>query len=155
MDHNVQFGGEKSDLDNLSFNPLFKVRESFMPAWGQRRGLPLVAQQKQIRLLSMRIQARSLALLSGLRIWHCCELWFGSQIQPRSHIAVAVAVVQAGSCSSNSIPSLGTSTYIGAALQKKKKIMSKAFKKLEFTGNNNKRQYLLTFLKSFIEIQLI
>ena len=23
----------------------------------------------------MRMQVQSLALLSGLRIWHCCELW--------------------------------------------------------------------------------
>ena len=51
----------------------------------------------------------SLASLSGLRIRHCRELWYWSQIQLRSHVDVAVAVVQAGSCSSDSIPSLGTS----------------------------------------------
>ena len=33
------------------------------------------ALQKQISLASMRMQVRSLALLSGLRIWHCYELW--------------------------------------------------------------------------------
>ena len=33
-----------------------------------------------------------LALLSGLRIWHCCELWDRLQTQFGSHIAVAVAV---------------------------------------------------------------
>ena len=33
----------------------------------------------------------SLALLSGLGIWHCCELWCRSQMELRSHVAVAVA----------------------------------------------------------------
>ena len=43
----------------------------------------------------------------GLRILCSCELWFRTQILLGSHIAVAV--VQAGSCSSDSILSLGTS----------------------------------------------
>ena len=34
-----------------------------------------MAQQKRIRLGTMRLQVRSLASLSGLRIWHCRELW--------------------------------------------------------------------------------
>ena len=67
----------------------------------------MVAQQKQTQLGSMRMRVRSLASLSGLRIHHCCELWCRSQMQLRSR--VAVAVVQAGSCSSDSTPSLGTS----------------------------------------------
>ena len=29
-------------------------------------------------------------LLSGLRIWHCCELWCRSQTRIRSQVAVAV-----------------------------------------------------------------
>jgi len=45
----------------------------------------------------MRTQVGSLALLSGLRIWCCRELWYRSQSQLR--LDVAVAVVQAGSCS--------------------------------------------------------
>ena len=48
---------------------------------------------------------QSLALLSGLRIWQCHELWCRSQTQLRSH----VAVVWVYSCSSDSTPSLGTS----------------------------------------------
>ena len=53
----------------------------------------------------MRRQVLSLALLSGLRIWHCLELpcrlwtWLGS----------IVAEAVAGSYSSDSTPSLGTS----------------------------------------------
>ena len=41
-------------------------------------GAPIVAQRKRIRLGTMRFQVWSLALLSGLRIQHCCELWCGS-----------------------------------------------------------------------------
>ena len=39
------------------------------------RGVPIMAQQKQIQLGTMRVQVPSLALLSGLRIRHCCEPW--------------------------------------------------------------------------------
>ena len=37
-------------------------------------GVRIVAQQKGIRLGTMRLRARSLASFSGLRIWHCWEL---------------------------------------------------------------------------------
>ena len=53
--------------------------------------VPIVAQQKQIWLVSMRLQVRSLASLSGLQIWYCHELQCRSQMQLRSGIAVAVA----------------------------------------------------------------
>ena len=52
----------------------------------------------------MRTWLRSLALLSGFRIQRGHELWRGSQMQLGS--GVAVAVVEAGSCSSDSTPSL-------------------------------------------------
>ena len=42
-----------------------------------------------------------------LRIWHCHELWCRSKMRLGS--GVAVAVVQAGSCSSDLTPTLGTS----------------------------------------------
>ena len=53
-------------------------------------------------------------LLSGLRIWRCCELW------GRLQTCIAVAVVQAGSYSSDSTPSLGTSTCRGCGPKKKR-----------------------------------
>ena len=82
--------------------------------------VPVVAQRKRIWLASLRTKVRSLALLGGLRIWHCCELWCRLQIRLGS--CVAVAVVSAGSCSSNSALSLGTSMYAaGAGLKKQKK----------------------------------
>ena len=68
-------------------------------------GVPVVAQWKQTRLVSMRMRVQSLALLSGLGIWHCHELWYTSQMWLGSGMAVTVA----GSCSDDSTPSLGTS----------------------------------------------
>ena len=65
-----------------------------------------------VQLVSMRMWVWSLpglaqwALPSGLKIQHCHELWCRSQLRLRSCAAVAVT----GSCSSDSIPSLGTST---------------------------------------------
>ena len=38
-----------------------------------------MAQGRRIRLASMRLRVRSLASLSGLMIWCCCELWCRSQ----------------------------------------------------------------------------
>ena len=46
-------------------------------------------------------------LARWLRIWHCLELWYRSQMQVGS--GMAVAVVQACDYSSDSAPSLGTS----------------------------------------------
>ena len=45
------------------------------PAQKSNLGVPVVAQQKRIQLGTMRLQVRSLASLSGLMIWRCCELW--------------------------------------------------------------------------------
>ena len=55
------------------------------PLW-----VPIVAQQKWIKLASMRLRVRSLTLLSGLKIWRCCELWCRSQMWLGSRIAMAV-----------------------------------------------------------------
>ena len=42
-------------------------------------GVPVLAQGKRIRLGIMRLRVRFLALLSGLRIQLCRELWYRSQ----------------------------------------------------------------------------
>ena len=55
------------------------------------RGVPIVAQWKQIRLGTMRLHVLFLASLIGLKIWHCHELWCLLQMQLRSFIAVALA----------------------------------------------------------------
>ena len=61
----------------------------------------------------------SLALLSGLRIQHYHEMWCRLQTQLRSHIAVAMA--QAGSCSSN-FPIAWESPYVTVVALERKKI---------------------------------
>ena len=59
------------------------------------------------------------ASLRGLRIWHCRALWCRSQARLGSR--VAVAVVEAGSCSSNKTPRLGTSICCGYSPRKDKR----------------------------------
>ena len=53
------------------------------------KGVPSVVWWKQIRLGTVRVWVQSLDSLSGLRIWHCHELQCRSQMQLRSHVAVA------------------------------------------------------------------
>ena len=48
-----------------------------------------MAQRKQIRLGTMRLWVRSLALLSGLRIQRCRELWCVLQMQLGSRCRLA------------------------------------------------------------------
>ena len=73
---------------------------------------------QRIRLGTMRLRVRSLALLHGLRIWGCRELWCRSQTRLGS--CVAAAVVQAISCSFNSTSSLGTSMCLRCCPKKQK-----------------------------------
>ena len=86
-----------------------------------------MAQRKQIRVGTMKLEVRSLASLRGLRNWHCRELRYRSQTQLGSYIAAAVA--QSGSCSSNSTPGLGTSILCGGSPKKSKKKERKRKKK--------------------------
>ena len=108
-----------------------------------------MAQGKQIRPGTMRFRVPSLASLSGLRIQHCCELWYRSQTQLGSY--VAVAVVQTGNCSSDSIPSLGTSVCLGCSpkmqqQQQQKKVTQKEIQKLSNIFTIKKlNQYLTIF----------
>ena len=78
-----------------------------------------MAQQLTNPTRNMRLQVRSLALLPGLRIRHCHELWCRSQTQLGS--CIAVAVVQAGGYSSDLTPSLGTSICLGFGPREDKK----------------------------------
>ena len=78
------------------------------------------------QLGSVRMQVRSLAVLSGLRIWHCHELQSRLQMWLGSHIAMAV--VWANSCSLDLTPGLKTSTHLwcGPKKKKEKKPVNKA-----------------------------
>ena len=68
---------------------------------------------------SMILRILKMACSSGLRIWVLPELWCRSQTQLRCDVAVAVA--QAGSCSSDLTPSLGTSISHKCGLKSKKR----------------------------------
>ena len=74
-----------------------KGKSGGIKKWGH--GGPVVAQRKRIRLGTMRVWVPFLALLSGLSIWHCRELWCTSQTRLGSGIAVALG--KAGSYSSD------------------------------------------------------
>ena len=62
-------------------------------SWWYRKnksGVPVVAQQKEIRPGAMSFQVQSLASFSGLMIWHCREWWCRLQTRLRSGVAVAL-----------------------------------------------------------------
>ena len=67
----------------------------------------------------MRLRVQSLALLSGLRIWWCPELWCRLQMWLGS--GVTVAVVWVCSCSSDLTLNLGMSVCCGCGPTKQKK----------------------------------
>ena len=71
-------------------------------------GVPIVVQWKQIWPGTMRLWVPSLA---SLRIQRCCELWCRSQ----TWLGYGVAVAVAGSWSSHSTPSLGSSICHGCS----------------------------------------
>ena len=91
--------------------------EALPISWSKKlkEGVPLMAQWKRIWLVSMRMQVQTLASLSGLRIWHCCDLRYRLQTWLRSGTAML-----ASSCSSDSTPSLGTSICRGFSPKKDK-----------------------------------
>ena len=82
-----------------------------------------MARQERARLASMRIHVPSLASLSGLGILRCRELWCRS-IATQLRSRVAVALVQAGGCSSASTLSLGTSICRGCGPKKQNVVFS-------------------------------
>ena len=63
----------------------------------KKQEFPLWLSRLRTRLISKRMRVRSLALLSGLTIWCCHELWYRLLMQPASHYAVSAA--KANSCS--------------------------------------------------------
>ena len=95
-------------LISLSCLIALAITSSTMVKWCGKSGhvgVPIVVQRKWIRLGTVQLQVRSLALLSGLRIRRCRELWYTLQTRLESHVA--------SSYSSNSTPSLGTSICHG------------------------------------------
>ena len=70
----------------------------------------------------MKMRVRSLVSLSGLRIRHCHELWYSSEMWLRSGVAVAVVQAVGWQLQLHSTPSLGTSFYSVAIKRKRKTI---------------------------------
>ena len=66
----------------------FSLTQIFLKKTLKNLKFPLWLSSKGPGLLPMRMRVQSLALLSGLRIWHCCELWYRSQMWLRSGITV-------------------------------------------------------------------
>ena len=98
----------------LKLEDLYTLPDSLLQIsqnWSSRCG---AAEMNLTR--TMRLQVRSLASLSGLRMQHCGELWCRSQTWLGSGVAVAVA--QAGSYSSDLTPHLGTSICCGSSPKK-------------------------------------
>ena len=94
-----------------------------------------MAQMKQIQIASMRIQVQSLALLSGRKSRIAVTCGVGRRCKLRSHVAVAVA--QAGNCSSNSTPSLGTSICHRCGPKKAKNKQTKTLLIVKFQAQLN------------------
>lgn len=82
----TNLGTDQSSRACLVFSSHVPLVESIK----QSQGIPVVAQREQIWLVSMRMQVWSLALLSGLRILCCHELWCRSKTWLGSDVAVAV-----------------------------------------------------------------
>ena len=89
------------------------------PSKNHISGVPVVVQWLTNPTRNHEVAVRSLASLSGLRIRHCHALWCRSQTRLGS--GVAVAVVEAGSYSSDWTPSLGTSICRGCSPKKQNK----------------------------------
>lgn len=72
------------DTPDLGLSASITVRKLISPV----ERFPVVAQQKRIRLVSVRMQVPSLASLSWLRTRCCYELWSRAQTRLGSSIAV-------------------------------------------------------------------
>ena len=83
-------------------------------------GVPVMAQWLTTPTRNHEVAVRSLALLSGLRIWRCHELW--CRLQTWLGFRVAMSLASAGIYSSNWTPSLGTSVCRGSSPRNGKKI---------------------------------
>ena len=82
-----KFSSQTAEL-NLSY--MFNFCHKCAICFKRKKGFPIMAQQKQVWIGTMRLQVQSLASLIGLRIQHCCELWCRLQIWLGSGIAVAL-----------------------------------------------------------------
>ena len=92
------------------------IKDSDLPRLEKTVGVPIVAHRYRIQLVSVRWLFRSLASLSGLRIWHDCEVC-------KLSLEISLLWLWCGRAATSSIwtPSLGTSTCHGYSPKLKKK----------------------------------
>ena len=111
----------------------------------------------KLSLGSTRMQVPSLASLRGSRIWCYCELWCSLQMRLGSR--VAVAVVQACLCSSDSTPSLGTSMcricspkskQTNKRTKQNKVVIISSMKSFQSNQENEKFKFNINFLETFL-----
>jgi len=120
MDYNT---GSKSTSVDCSGHPIADLRwmgGKVLPITVKNGvvGVPVVAQWLTNPTRNHEVAGSIPALLRGLRIWCCRELWCWLQMQLRSGVAVALAL--AGGYSSDLTPSLGTSMCHGSGPRKGK-----------------------------------
>ena len=82
--NNLEKEGQLEDI-YFQISKLFTKLQS-----RQCEGVPIVAQWLTNLTSNHEVSGSIPDLLSGLRIWHCRELWCGSQTWLGSHVAVAV-----------------------------------------------------------------
>ena len=99
----------------LSFSPSLSSGMQEFPAHGSSHCSSAITNPTSIHEDAVQY----LSLVNGLRTRHYHELWYRLQMQPRSGVAVAVA--EAGSCSSDLTPRLGTSISHRCGPKKTKK----------------------------------
>ena len=96
------------------------------------QGVSFVAQQLTYPTRIHEVADSIPGLNQWIKIQSCCELWYRSQMRLGSRIAMAV--VQASGCSSNSTPSLGISMCHRSSPKKKKEKKKKEKKKGSLSG---------------------
>ena len=127
---------------------LTSLTHSFLVIWGQDEimyekpflGVPIVAQGKQTRLVTMRLQLWSLAPLGGLRIRCCHELWCRSR--HGSDLALLRLWCRPAATAPIQLLAWEPPYAVGAALKRQKR----REKEKPFVNNP------FTFFNSFIEI---
>ena len=87
----LSWAGDQTCVPALQRRHLSRCATAGMPSFPvlliqELGGVPVVEQQKRMRRISMRMWVRSLASLSGLEIWRCCELWCRLQTRSRSYL---------------------------------------------------------------------